>query len=234
MPSIAQTAAYTNTGSASSYNTGSQSIGAADSNRTIFALIASRGGASSVSSVTIGGVTASLVAASGAGVNAVASIYKIQASQLGDPQATTATVVVNFNAAVTRGVAIILAVTYDSIVAGATATAQDTVQDTAQEIVDVSLNVPANGFVIGVGCAYSEASGCTWTGITGGTEYQVSPTSAETYVVPGYLSNAAAASPLSVTFSTPVVAIGDVGSTTATAASFGPAATPRFRAKIIC
>lgn len=224
MASISQTDAYTNTASQTTYTTGSLSIGTGNGGRTIFALILGRGGAASISSVTIGSQTATLVAANGGGLNVVAAIYKLQASSLGDPTATTAAVSVTFNAAVTRGVGIIVAVTSDSInqTAHATANDQDVVQDTNSETATVSINIPANGFALGIGGGYCETDNGAWTGLTGGTKYQVSPTAAETRVQPAYGSNLSASTPLSITYSNSTANIGDIGGTTGVTASFAP------------
>jgi hypothetical protein len=229
MPSITQTAAYTSTASASNYNTGSQSIGSSNAGKTIFALIASRGGAASVTACTIGGVAATQVVTTAGAANAVAAIYKLAAASLADPSVTSLAVDVTFNASVTRGVAILIAVTDDVIDATAydTASGQDTTQNELQQVVDVSLIVPGNGFSLGIGCCYCEVSGSGWSGITQGTEYQVSPTTAETYVRPGYESSMTAETspPRSIAYSSGTAAnVTDVGTTSAASASFAPGA----------
>jgi hypothetical protein len=154
------TAAFT---ASSTQNTGltvytysSEAIGAADTNRKIVVTILAGGlTGRNVSTVTVGGISATLVKKQ----LAVGGERYNEMWQADVPTGTTADVVVTWSAVMERCGIGIFAV-YDAASA-ASATASDT-----SDPMNASINVPAEGVLIG-GAIYNSAGGAaTWTNLT--------------------------------------------------------------------
>lgn len=141
------------------YTFSTQNLGVADSARYIIVGIMARaiGGSTTVSSVTVGGISATLV------------VEHFNSSSNSDyaglwiaavPTGTTGDVVVTFSAGQLRAhIDLWRAVNISS------ATATDTDKSTASPP-SVALDIPAGGFAIGCGCSGAGGSSCTWTGLT--------------------------------------------------------------------
>jgi hypothetical protein len=195
--SLAHTASFVFTDSGSSgsdANTYSDtlSIGSGDGSRTIiiaFAGRAANGTATAVSALTIDGAAAAVV--SDGGINAfvsqvdvaggprnMAGIYRISASDLPDPNATSVSLSLTWNGTALR-CAWAIGVTADAI----DATADDVTTDSAlkngvatSETLDVGVNTSASGFIVGV-CFAADSGAASasnaWTGATEAYDFQV-------------------------------------------------------------
>lgn len=143
------------TANLTTYTFGSQNLGVADSDRYIVAAIEARAGATlSVSSASIGGVAASIVAQTqNAGDCAALVIANV-------PSGTTGDVVVTFNTAAARAsIQLYRLVGIDSETASHTATSAPAQDPTT------TLDIPAGGVAIGCGTNFGGGS-ATWTGLT--------------------------------------------------------------------
>lgn len=140
------------------YTFSSQAIGTAEADRKVVVGVSGHGStasARSISSMTIGGVSATLLVAS---VNSAESQYITELWQAPVPTGSTGDVVITFNA--TMG--------YVGIgsyaVTGATLSAHATALDTVGDPLSTTIDVPAGGVLIGA-CG-DNAAGFIWTGIT--------------------------------------------------------------------
>jgi hypothetical protein len=141
-----------------SYSFGSRNIGAADPSRYVIAGVVGTGiNGSTISSVTIGGIGATLVVERTNGaVDAAIYIAAV-------PTGTTATVVVNFSAQKGRAMLYLWrAIGLRSSTAAATASTATAVSN----VLSVSLAVPAFGFAIGVAADNATTTTLTWSGLT--------------------------------------------------------------------
>lgn len=140
------------------YTFSAQNFGTEDAARHIIAVVYTRDigtGAKTLSTITIGGVSATiLVQAQGTGSGANSCVCAIAIAAV--PAGTSGDVVVTWSEAVLR-CAISL---YASV--GASATAHDTASSTAADP-SVTLDIPAGGFAIG---GWSGTNTVTWTGLT--------------------------------------------------------------------
>lgn len=141
------------------YTFSSQNLGTADASRYIIVGVLSRraAGTPSISSLTIGGVSAAAVVAqtNTASGSDIAALYIAAV-----PTGTTGDIVVTFDAAMLR-----CAVVAYRAVGIASATASDTDSSTATDPT-CNLDVPAGGFAIGVACTGNAGASFTWTGLT--------------------------------------------------------------------
>lgn len=157
-PTRVYTDQVVDTGTASSYNFASRSIGTAASNRRVLVGVAGRKGGTSptVTAVTVGGVSATeLVQAENESANVVAFFMAAV------PTGTTATIAVTLDAQSDR-----LGVSVWAIYDLASDTPTDTATDVSDdEPMDVSLNVAAGGMAFGVGFGANWPSN-TWAGLT--------------------------------------------------------------------
>ena len=147
-----------------SYTFTSLSIGTADASRKVYVCVGTRraaGGA--VSSMTIGGVSASAVVS--VSTNSNANSVAIWCAVV--PTGTTATVVVTLAGA---------SAAYCSVKCYAT-TGDHTVEDFQSGStgpISLSLAVKANGYLIGAGHGANAGPSATWTGITEDTDINTS------------------------------------------------------------
>lgn len=138
------------------YTFSSHNFGAEDSARRIVIVVQLRPNSTtcSVTSATIGGVSASLLVEAQNGFGTT-SIW-----QAAVPTGTSGTVVVNIdNLALAMSIG-----TYRLV--NAAATAHATATDATGDPTSISINCPAGGAIIGGDCTISATSGYTWTGIT--------------------------------------------------------------------
>lgn len=137
------------------YTFTAEPLGAADSARYIIVTIGSRGAAArTINSVTIGGVTATVI------TQPQNSPHTVGIAIAAVPTGTTGDIVIVFSGAEQRcGIS-----TYRAI--GINPTPTDTKTSTAANPA-ATLNVPANGIAIGVAMTLQTgAPVCTWTGLT--------------------------------------------------------------------
>jgi hypothetical protein len=231
MASVSNTDFDSSGTNATTYNFTS-TIGAGDGTRTLFFAIFGRqndAGAGGVASVTVDTVGASSVVAhtitEAANVKNTAAIYKIAASALGSPTATSVTVSVTFTSPQLRACCSAY-VTADAIEAAAFATSTAGTTGTPADPFDINLNlnVPANGIGIAIAGAGSSGTGAasyTWAGFTEDRDSDVGAEAAR--VSSASASNLSAATPLTVT-----ATVSDTGAATTfspigVAASFAPA-----------
>ena len=147
--------AASSTADLTTYTFSSQNLGAADAARHIVVCVESRSAnAITISSVTVGGVSASIVAqrTEGSGPSNVSGIAIAAV-----PSGTSGDVVVTLSAGAVRA-----AIQMYRLV-GFSATAHDTVTGAAAPL---TLDIPANGVAIGCGVVSSGSASCVWTGIT--------------------------------------------------------------------
>lgn len=146
------------TTNASSYTFSSQSFGGEDARRFVLVgLNARAAGAVTISSVTIGGVTATplvTVTNSGGGDSSITAIYGSLV-----PTGTTGSVVVVASASLNRCNIGIWRLIANSM------TPHATYSSTANNP-SVSMNVPANGFAIGRAQSIGSSPTATWAGLT--------------------------------------------------------------------
>lgn len=149
---------YTDTSDSSSYTFSSVNFGTADSNRYIIIGIASRksGTTTSISSVTIGGVSATITKQQ---VNNATNTNVSGIAIANVPTGTSGNIVVTFADTMLR-----CAITVYRTVGLTSKTAYDSDSSTASAP-SVSLDVPTNGFAIGIGLTAASTS-ATWTGLT--------------------------------------------------------------------
>jgi hypothetical protein len=157
-----QTSAVDATG-ATTYSFTSQAIGTAANNRIVVVAADTNGGAAGsdgVSSMTIGGISATLVKASLADDHCQAELWEAVV-----PTGTTATVAVTWNSARGRCGIGIWAVYNAKFTPHATA--EDNHVGTSSAATSVSINVPASGACIGcVSAGAASAATFTWAGVT--------------------------------------------------------------------
>jgi hypothetical protein len=158
-----QTAA--DSANASTYTYTSQSLGAAAADRYIVVGVASRIGAASLtlSSLTVGGVTATIVdQRSATGVASGGTATTLGALAIAAvPTGTTGNVVVNLSATALR--CVVSMWRFDGL-ASATAFAAG---DSAATAPTINLDIPANGAAVGIITAgYSGSLTASWTGLT--------------------------------------------------------------------
>ena len=148
------------------YTFSSQNLGTADGARLIICGIASRaGGSSTISSVTIGGVSATIVVQINTSADSGWNSAGIVIAAV--PTGTTGDVVITFSAGQAR-CAIALYSTIDT----ASETASDTDSNAAADP-SVSIDCPASGYIIAVACFSVGTGTTTWTGVT--EDYDVNP-----------------------------------------------------------
>lgn len=150
------------TANGSSYTFSSQNLGTADAARYIIVGIGARWGAAptSVTSVTVGGVSATEVVQLGPAGN-VAAIYIAAV-----PTGTTGDVVVTLSDTMLRCV-----IHLYRVVNIASATASDT-DSNAAATPTMSIDVPAGGFAVGV-CMGGTTGSFVWSGLTEDDDRQV-------------------------------------------------------------
>ena len=136
------------------YTFSSLALGAAASDRKIVVAVASRGGAQIVSSLTIGGISATLVVA--AKDTVLAELW-----QAAVPSGTTGDVVVTMDTsgAINCGVGVFR-------VLGALGAADDTGFDTINTALNDTLDIPAGGVAIGCACVDEPSATFVWTNLT--------------------------------------------------------------------
>lgn len=142
--------------SASSFTDASRSIGTASSTRRVAVCIITGASTAAINSVTVGGVSCTLVVTATASDSKKAHIYLSDVVSSG----TTADIVVTM-ASATTGVTIWSYSIYDLNSATAVATITDTATAYSQ-----SLSVEKDGIAIGVFCVNSFSGNITWTGLT--------------------------------------------------------------------
>lgn len=143
----------------SSYTFSGQSIGTADADRTVVVAVGSRkaGAATTITGVTVGGNAATqLVQQSNTVTNTcVVGLYAIDVAS-----GTTADIVVTFGASMIRcGISVYR-------VLGISTTPHDTATSTSSPNLDTSIDVTADGGIIGVAFGGSTGPLFTWSGIT--------------------------------------------------------------------
>lgn len=148
----------TSTADTNSYTFSSQNLGTASSDRYIIVgAVARKAGASAtISSITIGGVSATIVKQQ---TNTITNTNVSGLAIAAVPTGTTGNIVVTFSATMLRCAISAYAVTeLDS------ATPYDDASSTSADP-SVSLDIPTDGFAIGMGLT-AAASTATWTGLT--------------------------------------------------------------------
>lgn len=199
----------TSTADSSSYTFASQNLGAADAARYIIVGIQCRRtlNTNTISSVTVGGVTASLVVTADRGNQSKCAIYIAAV-----PTGTTGDVVVTFSGTANRcGIALWSAVGISS------ATASDTDSSITGTAPTMSIDVPAGGFAVAVGCENALTT-ATWTGLT-----ERSDTQAEITMTSASDEFASAQTGLSVTITFASTVADEIG----VIASWAPAASTK-------
>lgn len=154
----------TDTANRTIYTFASQNLGTADADRYIIVGIQSRlsAGPHTVSSVTVGGVSATPVVTADRGTNSRGSIYIAAV-----PTGTTGDVVVTLSTGILRcGIALWRAVGIDSATPTDTETSVAETNDPAG-----SIDVPAGGFAVGVGLTNALTT-ATWTGLNEDSDTQ--------------------------------------------------------------
>ena len=227
MASVTFTDTDVNGGGSDTFNFTS-TIGAGDGTRTIFAAVTARTNnttALTITSMTIGGTAATEVVQHSISPDnsSVAGLFKISAAIMVDPNATSVTVHVVYSTTVNRGTSCSVAVTTDAINASAfdTATGDDPANGVATLTVGLNLDVPQNGFVIGLVSYYAEAGATAWTGLT--EDYDAESSGGLSQYTAASLSNASAETNRTIT----AVHSGttDHGTASGVAASFSPTVT---------
>ena len=151
--------ATTDTVGATTYTFAGQNLGSAASDRYIVVAVMSRkaGASTSISSVTVGGVTATIVAQTS---NTVSNTSVTGIAIAAVPTGVTGDVVVTFGAATARcAIGLYRA---DNLLS---ATAHDTDNSTAADPT-VNLDIPSSGFAVATGVTGTGGTGTTWTGLT--------------------------------------------------------------------
>lgn len=147
------------TADTNAYTFSAEDLGAAASDRNIIVTIMSRSttGGITISSVTIGGVSATITGQTNAGAGP-SNVGGIVIAEV--PTGTSGDIVVTFSASMLRcGIGVYRATGLTSI------NASDSDSTNALAAPSVSLDVPANGFVIG-GAATATSTTTTWTELT--------------------------------------------------------------------
>lgn len=150
--------ATNDTSDLTTYTFSSQNLGTASSDRHIIVVVESRkaGAATTISSITIGGITADIVLQQ-SNSDSNSNIAGIAIANV--PTGTTGDIVITFGAGMVR-----CAIQVYSATGLASSTAYDTDFSTASDPVG-SLDIPAGGFAIAGGVSNS-ASSATWTNLT--------------------------------------------------------------------
>jgi hypothetical protein len=184
-----------------SYSFAGLSIGAADPSRYVIAGIVGTGlNASSFSSVTIGGVSATQIVERANGVTD-AAIYIAAV-----PTGTTTTVAANFSASKGRAMVFLWrAIGLRSASASATSSTATAVAN----VLSLTLAVPAFGFVVGIGADNATTSSLVWAGVNKDSDQPTAENSTSTGASANFSQQQ---TPLSVTLtmnatSTPCLAI---------------------------
>ena len=200
---IAHTATAANSGAASSYTFSSQAFGTADSARRIIVVVGHGGSNRTISSMTIGGVSAANIISNETVNSTDAHMYSAAV-----PSGTSGNVVINFNTTENRcGIGV-----FSMIGAASSATTTKSATNTASN--SQTLTVPAGGAAIAY--AVGQANN-TYT--FGGVTERFDSAIAATYTHGGAcLAFENAQSPLTVTCSL----AGSASSSVFLAASFGP------------
>ena len=161
-PVVTFTDSASSTVDAASYSFASRAIGTADANRYVVVLACFvRGAAVTISSVTIGGVTATQLAQSNVDANRALGIYILPVAA-----GSTATIVVNTSATAVRGaigVWSLVGQIEEAVVASST---------TTTDAGSMNLAVSTKDVLFAVSTAASSGS-CTWTGVTEGFDLLV-------------------------------------------------------------
>jgi len=153
--SLSYTGKVSDTVGGTSPSYGSGAIGTADSNRVVAAAIWSRAG-TSISSVTIGGVSATQVSGAAA-ANSTTTLSDIWYASV--PTGTTATIAVTYAASTQRSVVYL----YRVVTSTPTPNAAGHDQTTTLTSVATTINVPSGGGAINVGGNRNFATIPTWT-----------------------------------------------------------------------
>ena len=156
----------TSTTNTDAYSFATQAIGAADAARYVVVVATSRGANATISSATIGGVSASVVAEiTSTQLNCAIIIAAV-------PTGTTATIAITWSASQSN-----CDISVYRLVGLASATAFDTDTDTSSATASLSIDCEAGGCVI-AGSAFSNPSNDTqtWSGITEDTDLYVNDT----------------------------------------------------------
>jgi hypothetical protein len=195
MASVSQTAIASTTTDGSSATFTAQAIGADGGNDIIYVLAGARTTANATTlSVTVDGVAATQIVFrshdDGGGIRSNCGIYAIARDSLPDPAQTDVDVVLTHNQTCIRH-AVALAVS-----AAASATAHATDSAVGGDL-DVSLNTPASGIVIGA-IYNGDFVTVGWTGLTEQSELNVAGESSNTFGT-AYASNVSAETPRTVT-----------------------------------
>lgn len=187
------------TANQTTYTFSSQNLGTAASDRYIIAAISTTGIADAqinVSSVTIGGVSATQVVTNN--FNSVSSgLVALYIAAV--PTGTTGNVVVTFDAGCARaGIALYRVTGLGSATASATGQDEDN-EGSANPSESTGINVPADGFAIGASFTQNQQSAtAAWTGVTEQYEATVEGNAKHTG---GYVETDSALTPLTVTVS---------------------------------
>lgn len=195
MASVSQTAIASTTTDGSSATFTAQAIGADGGNDIIYVLAGARTTANaSTLSVTVDGIAATQIvfrsSDEGGGVRSNCGIYAVARDSLPDPAQTDVDVVLTHNQTCIRHAAAL------AVSADASATAHATDSAVGGDL-DVSLNTPANGIVIGA--VYNgDFTTVGWTGLTEQSELNVAGESSNTFGT-AYASNVSAETPRTVT-----------------------------------
>jgi hypothetical protein len=195
MASVAQTAIASTTTDGASATFTAQAIGADGGNDIIYVLAGARSTANATTlSVTVDGVTAAQIVFrshdDGGGIRSNCGIYAIARDSLPDPAQTDVDVVLTHNQTCIRHAAAL----------AVSAAADDTAHATASQVggsLDVSLNTPASGIVIGA-LYNGDFVTVGWTGLTETSELNVAGESSNTFGT-AYASNVSAETPRTVT-----------------------------------
>lgn len=225
MASVSFTAAATSTG-ASPVTYSAQSIGTGGAERTIFlgVMVRRTGGAIAITSVTCNTVAMTSVvqieATSPVNGNARSAWFSISASALPSPTATTADFVITTDNTLARS-SIDVAMTADAITASTNASAKIDTAPASPQVLTLSLNTPANGFVLGLAEATDSAGAAgswAWSGLTEATDRAVGSTT----ISAASASNVSAETPRAITAT--VTVGGNVIAASGVTASYAPTA----------
>jgi hypothetical protein len=195
MATVAQTAIASTTTDGSSATFTAQAIGADGGNDIIYVLAGARTTANATTlSVTVDGVAATQIVFrshdDGGGIRSNCGIYAIARDSLPDPAQTDVDVVLTHNQTCIRHAAAL------AVSAAASGTAHATDSAVGGDL-DISLNTPASGIVIGA-IYNGDFVTVGWTGLTETSELNVAGESSNTFGT-AYASNVSAETPRTVT-----------------------------------
>jgi hypothetical protein len=157
---ITRSTTSVDTSAQSTYTFNSMSIGTASTTRRVIALIqadSGSGGAETLNSATIGGISANIDAQAANGTGGSGTVAIVSATI---PTGTTATVTATFSGTLQRASCFVIAI--DNL---QSVTPYDTATDITNPL-STTIDWLKDGYVVAVGATNSDAATYTWTGVT--------------------------------------------------------------------